>query len=99
VRVTLIVLEAFIALTATITGMAVLINGPDVIQMPLVEWLRNTPFSDYTIPMPILLAATYHDARDRTHRGAAHFSHPAELPLYCPVVILGMVQMNVTVLG
>jgi intracellular septation protein A len=54
VRTTLIVLEAFIALTAIITGMAVLINGPSVIQMPL-EWLRNTPFSDYTIPMLILV--------------------------------------------
>ncbi len=54
VRTILVVLEAFIAVTAIITGMAVLINGPDVIQMPL-EWLRNTPFSDYTIPMLILV--------------------------------------------
>lgn len=56
VRTSLVVLEAFIALAAIITGMAVLINGPAVIQMPL-EWLRNTPFSDYTIPMLILVIA------------------------------------------
>jgi hypothetical protein len=56
VRTTLVVLEAFVAMTAIITGMAVLINGPDVIQMPL-EWLRNTPFGDYTIPMLILVIA------------------------------------------
>jgi hypothetical protein len=40
------VLEAFIALSAIGGGIAMLV-GAD--KSP-VEWLRNTPFSDYTIP-------------------------------------------------
>jgi hypothetical protein len=44
------VLEAFIALSAIGGGIAMLL-GAD--KFP-VEWLRNTPFSDYTIPALVL---------------------------------------------
>ena len=51
VRIVLVVLEAFIALTAIVSGVLGLTGG---MQIPL-EWLRGTPFSDYTIPMLILI--------------------------------------------
>ena len=54
VRIALVVMETFIALTAIVTGVYVLIAGPGVIQMSL-DLLRNKPFSDYTIPMLILV--------------------------------------------
>ena len=44
------VLEAFIALTAIGGGIAMLLG---VDKFP-VEWLRNTPFSTYTIPALLL---------------------------------------------
>jgi hypothetical protein len=50
VRITIGVLAAFLALSAIGGGIAMLI-GAD--QFPL-EWLRNTPFSDYTIPALVL---------------------------------------------
>jgi hypothetical protein len=46
VRIVIFVLEAFIALTAIVSGVAILTGE---LQMPL-ELLRSTPFSDYTIP-------------------------------------------------
>ena len=50
VRIAIGVLAAFIALTAIGGGIAMLV-GAD--QFPL-EWLRDTPFSDYTIPALVL---------------------------------------------
>ncbi len=50
VRIAIGVLAAFIALSAIGGGIAMLI-GAD--RFPL-EWLRNTPFSDYTIPALVL---------------------------------------------
>ncbi len=50
VRIAIAVLVAFIALSALVGGIAMLV---DAIQFPL-EWLRNTPFSDYTIPALVL---------------------------------------------
>ena len=49
-RITLLILEAFIALTAIVSGVLGLTG---VMQIPL-EWLQNTPFTDYTIPMVML---------------------------------------------
>lgn len=51
VRIALVVLEAFIAITAIVSGVLGLAGG---LYIPL-EWLRGTPFSDYTIPMLILI--------------------------------------------
>ncbi len=50
VRIAIAVLAAFIALSALVGGIAMLVGA---IQFPL-EWLRNTPFSDYTIPAFVL---------------------------------------------
>ncbi|HET9920782.1 MAG TPA: hypothetical protein VFQ30_13115 [Ktedonobacteraceae bacterium] len=50
-RIVLVVLEAFIALTAIVSGVLGLTGG---LYIPL-EWLHGTPFSDYTIPMLILI--------------------------------------------
>ena len=50
VRIAIVVLAAFIALSAIGGGIAMLVGA---IQFPL-EWLRNTPFSDYTIPAFVL---------------------------------------------
>ena len=49
-RITLILLTGFIALTAMGGGIAILI---EVDNFPL-EWLRDTPFTDYTVPALIL---------------------------------------------
>ncbi len=46
VRLAIVVLAAFLALSAIGGGIAMLVGA---IQFPLA-WLRNTPFSDYTIP-------------------------------------------------
>lgn len=51
VRIALFVLEIFIALTAIVGG---LVELTGTMQIPL-EWLRNSLFSDYTIPMLILI--------------------------------------------
>lgn len=51
VRIALFVLEIFIALTAIVGGF---VGLTDTMQIPL-EWLRNSLFSDYTIPMLILI--------------------------------------------
>lgn len=50
VRIAISVLAAFIALSAIGGGIAMLVGA---MQFPL-EWLRNTPFSDYTIPALVL---------------------------------------------
>ncbi len=50
VRLAIVVLAAFIALSAIGGGIAMLAGA---MQFPL-EWLRNTPFSDYTIPALVL---------------------------------------------
>ena len=50
VCIALVVFELFVAVTAIISGVAILAGG---LQMPL-ELLRNTPFSDYTIPALVL---------------------------------------------
>jgi hypothetical protein len=51
VRIALLVLEAFVALTAIVSGVIALAGG-----LPLsLEWLQGTPFSDYTIPMLLLV--------------------------------------------
>ena len=50
VRYLVVVLDAFNALSAIGGGIAMLV-GAD--KFP-VEWLRNTPFSDYTIPAFVL---------------------------------------------
>ena len=46
VRLTLVVLEAFVALTSLACGVGLAVGA---IQFPLA-WLQGTPFSDYTIP-------------------------------------------------
>jgi hypothetical protein len=46
VRLTLVVLEAFIALTSIACGLGLAVGA---VQLPLV-WLAGTPFSDYTMP-------------------------------------------------
>jgi hypothetical protein len=50
VRIAISILAAFIALSAIGGGVAMLVSG---MQFPL-EWLRNTPFRDYTIPALVL---------------------------------------------
>jgi hypothetical protein len=51
VRMALLILEAFVALTTIVSGVIALAGG-----LPLsLEWLRGTPFSDYTIPMLLLV--------------------------------------------
>ena len=50
VRIAIVALAAFIALSAIGGGIAMLAGA---MQFP-VEWLRNTPFSDYTIPALVL---------------------------------------------
>ena len=49
-RLAISVLAAFIALSAIGGGIAMLVGA---MQFPL-EWLRNTPFRDYTIPALVL---------------------------------------------
>lgn len=49
-RASIVVITAFIALTAIGGGIAILL---EVDEFPL-EWLRDTPFEDYTIPALIL---------------------------------------------
>ena len=51
VRLTLFVVEAFVALTSIVCGVGLAVGA---IQFPLA-WLQGTPFSDYTIPGLILL--------------------------------------------
>jgi hypothetical protein len=46
IRIALVVLEAYIALTTAVGGVALVMGG---IQYP-IEWLQGTPFNDYTIP-------------------------------------------------
>lgn len=46
VRPTLIILEAFVALTSIACGIGLAVGA---VQLPLV-WLAGTPFSDYTLP-------------------------------------------------
>jgi len=50
IRIAIVALAAFIALSAIGGGIAMLAGA---MQFPL-EWLRNTPFSDYTIPALVL---------------------------------------------
>lgn len=50
VRIALFALNVFVGLTAVAGGIGFLTGG---LQMPL-EWLRDTPFSDYTIPGLVL---------------------------------------------
>jgi hypothetical protein len=54
IRITLIVIEAFIGLAAIGGGIA-LLTGAFPPQWLPVAWLAGTPFSDYTIPGLILL--------------------------------------------
>ncbi len=53
IRIPLVVLEAFVALTALIAGIA-LLTGAFSDQWLPVERLQSTHFSDYTIPMLLL---------------------------------------------
>jgi len=46
VRFTLIILEAFVALTSIACGVGLMVGA---VQFPLA-WLAGTPFSDYTVP-------------------------------------------------
>jgi hypothetical protein len=46
VRLTLIILEAFVALTSIACGIGLVVGA---VQLPL-SWLAGTPFSDYTLP-------------------------------------------------
>jgi len=52
VRIALVVLEAFVALSAVAGGIA-LLTGTFAQGIP-VAWLQGTPFSDYTIPGLVL---------------------------------------------
>ena len=53
IRIPLVVLEAFVALTALIAGVALLIGAFSAQWLP-VERLQSTHLSDYTIPMLLL---------------------------------------------
>ena len=53
VRIVLVVLETFVALSAVAGGIA-LLRGTFAQGIP-VSWLQGTPFSDYTIPGLLLL--------------------------------------------
>jgi hypothetical protein len=53
IRIPLVMLEAFVALTALVGGVALLIGAFPAQWLP-VERLQGTPFSDYTIPALLL---------------------------------------------
>jgi hypothetical protein len=58
VRLTLVVLEAFVALTSIACGVGLVVGA---VQFPLA-WLQGTPFSDYTIPglaMAIIVGGSF----------------------------------------
>ncbi len=55
IRITLVVIEALIGLTATGGGIAILTKAFHFDQWLPVAWMQGTPFSDYTIPGLLLL--------------------------------------------
>jgi hypothetical protein len=54
-RLILVILEAFIGLSAIGGGIAILTNAFDFDHWLPIAWLAGTPFSDYTIPGLLLL--------------------------------------------
>ena len=56
IRIPLVVLEAFVALTALVGGVALLMGTFPAQWLP-VERLQGTPFSDYTVPALLLTLA------------------------------------------
>lgn len=52
VRLTLFILEAFVALTSIACGIGLMVGA---VQFPLA-WLAGTPFSDYTVPGLVMAA-------------------------------------------
>ncbi len=97
VRLTLVVLEAFVALTSIACGLGLSVGA---VQLPLA-WLDGTPFSDYTMPglvMAVVVGGSSFLAAEMIRaerRGGVVASTVAALLLMgCEIAEVAMIDRN-----
>jgi hypothetical protein len=95
VHIVIFVLEAFIALTAIVSGVAILTGG---LQMPL-ELLRSTPFSDYTIPGLLLAIVVGGSSLVAATTVFIHREFVVLLSVAAGLIMAGWITVQVAMLG
>lgn len=95
VRIVIFVLETFIALTAIVSGVAILTGG---LQMPL-ELLRSTPFSDYTIPGLLLVIVVGGSSLVAAAMVFIHREFVVLLSVAAGLIMAGWITVQVAMLG